>query len=182
MASSTRALLQIHFCVVLWGFTAILGKAITLPAVPLVWWRMLLVTTALMLSRRFWKGLAALPPRLIATYLGIGVIVALHWISFYGSIKLANASVAATSMALAPVFIALIEPLIAGRRFDFRELFFGLAVVPGVALVVCCIPFGMRSGLVVGIISALLMAVFGILNKRFVEHAEALSVTGLEIE
>jgi drug/metabolite transporter (DMT)-like permease len=181
MASSTRALLQIHFCVVLWGFTAILGKAITMPAVPLVWWRMLFVTSAIMLSRRFWKGLAALHPKLIATYFGIGVIVALHWISFYGSIKLANASVAATSMALAPVFIALIEPLIAGRRFDVRELFFGLAVVPGVGLVVGGIPAGMRSGLVVGIISALLMAIFGILNKRFVEHAEALSVTGLEI-
>jgi drug/metabolite transporter (DMT)-like permease len=181
MASSTRALFQIHFCVVLWGFTAILGKAITLSAVPLVWWRMILVTAALLLLRRFWKGLAALPPRLIATYLGIGVIVAVHWLAFYGSIKLSNASVAATTMAFVPLFIAFIEPVFIRRKFDTRELFFGVAVIPGVALVVGGIPAEMRGGLAVGVLSALLAAIFGMLNKRFIEYGEPLSVTGLEI-
>src|SRR5499427_9448954 len=123
------ALVQILLCVVLWGFTAILGKAITLRALPLVWWRMTLVAAALLLLPTFWKGLATLSPRLIVTYLGIGVIVAVHWISFYGSIKLSNASVAATCMALAPVFVAFIEPVLVGRRFDRRELFFGIAVI-----------------------------------------------------
>jgi drug/metabolite transporter (DMT)-like permease len=181
MSSSKRALFQIHFCVVLWGFTAILGKAITLRAVPLVWWRMLLVTAALMLSRRFWKGFRNLPLRLILTYCGIGVIVAIHWLTFYGSIKLSNASVAATCMAMTPIFIALIEPLIAGRHFDTRELLFGLAVIPGVALVVGGIPSGMRVGLALGIASAFLAAIFGMLNKRFIEHTNPLSVTGLEM-
>jgi drug/metabolite transporter (DMT)-like permease len=181
MSSSKRALFQIHFCVVLWGFTAILGKAISLRAVPLVWWRMLLVTAALMLSRTFWKGFRDLPPRLIATYCGIGVIVATHWLTFYGSIKLANASVAATCMAMTPVFIALIEPLIAGRRFDIRELLFGLAVIPGVALVVGGIPSVMRTGLAMGMVSAFLAAIFGMLNKRYIEHTNPLSMTGLEM-
>jgi drug/metabolite transporter (DMT)-like permease len=181
MTSSTRAMLQIHACVVLWGFTAILGKAITLDAFPLVWWRMVLVTVALVFFAGFWRGLRALTPRLIAIYFGIGIIVALHWLAFYGSIKLSNASVAATCMALAPLFIAFIEPIFAKRRFDLRELIFGLAVIPGVALVVGGIPAAMRSGLVVGILSAFFAALFGILNKRFVEHGAALSVTGLEM-
>jgi drug/metabolite transporter (DMT)-like permease len=181
MGSSTRALLQIHFCVLLWGFTAILGKSITLPALPLVWWRMTLVTAALILLPRFWKSLAALPSRLIAVYAGIGVIVALHWLTFYASIKLANASVGATCMALAPVFVSLIEPPLTRRKFDPRELLFGLAVVPGIVLVVGGIPVQMRTGLVVGIASALLMAVFGTLNKRYIEHGDALSITGLEM-
>jgi drug/metabolite transporter (DMT)-like permease len=180
-ASSKRALIQIHFCVVLWGFTAILGKAITLPALPLVWWRMILVTTALALLPRFWKGIATLSPRLLATFAGIGVIVAVHWVTFYGSIKLSNASVAATCMAFTPLFIAFIEPVFARRKFDTNELVFGLAVIPGIVLVVGGIPSGMRLGLVVGIVSAFLAAVFGMLNKRFIEHADALSVTGLEI-
>jgi len=175
------ALVQIHLCVVLWGFTAILGKAITLRALPLVWWRMTLVATALLLLPRFWKGLAKLSPRLIATYLGIGVIVAVHWISFYGSIKLSNASVAATCMALAPVFVAFIEPVLVGRRFDIRELFFGIAVIPGVILVVGGIPSQMRIGLVVGILSALLAAIFGTLNKRYIQYVGPLTVTGLEM-
>src|SRR3954463_1452259 len=110
MRPSTRALIQIHFCVLLWGFTAILGKMITLTAVPLVWWRMTLVTAALLMSRRFWKGLSSLTPRLLAIYVGIGMVVAMHWLAFYGSIKLANAAVAATCMALTPLSIAFVEP------------------------------------------------------------------------
>ena len=165
----------------LWGFTAILGKAITLRAVPLVWWRMILVTAALMLLPRFWKGIGSLAPRMIAIYIGIGVIVAVHWLTFYGSIKLSNASVAATCMALAPLFVAFIEPLLVQRQFDVRELLFGLAVIPGVGLVVGGIPAEMRTGLAVGILSALLAAIFGMLNKRFIEHGEALSITGLEM-
>jgi drug/metabolite transporter (DMT)-like permease len=181
MPSSTRALVQIHVCVVLWGFTAILGKAITLRALPLVWWRMTLVAAALLLFPRFWKGLGGLSERLIATYLGIGVIVAVHWIAFYESIKLSNASVAATCMALAPLFVAFIEPLLVGRRFEIRELFFSVAVIPGVALVVGGIPAQMRAGLAVGIFSTLLAAIFGTLNKRYVENVGALTVTGLEM-
>jgi drug/metabolite transporter (DMT)-like permease len=181
MPSSTRALVQIHVCVVLWGFTAILGKAITLRALPLVWWRMTLVAAALLLFPKFWKGLAGLSVRLIATYLGIGVIVAVHWIAFYGSIKLSDASVAATCMAMAPLFVVFIEPLLVGRRFEVRELFFGVAAVPGVALVVGGIPAQMRTGLAVGIFSALLAAIFGTLNKRYIEHVGALTVTGLEM-
>ena len=136
MLPSTRALLQIHFCVVLWGFTAILGKLITLGALQLVWWRMLLVCAALLLVKRFWVGLKPLPPKLIATYAGIGVLVALHWLTFYGSVKLANASVAATCMALTPIFISFVEPYLARRKFDSSEVIFGIAAIPGVALVV----------------------------------------------
>src|SRR5437763_5508437 len=159
MTSSTRALLQIHFCVVLWGFTAILGKAITLPALPLVWWRMTLVFAALALVPRFWSGLGRLSARLLATYAGIGVIVAMHWLAFYGSIKLSNASVAATCMALTPIFTAFIEPVLVGRRFDTRELVFGLAVVPGVALIAGGTPSSMRLGIAVGVLSAFFAAV-----------------------
>lgn len=181
MTPHARAQWQIHFCVVLWGFTAILGKLITLPAWPLVWWRMLIVVAALLCVPRVWRGLRSLSPRLIATYAGIGVIVSLHWLSFYGAIKLANASVAATCIALAPVFLALIEPWIARRRFDPRELLLGALVIPGVALVVGGIPAGMRVGVAIGTLSALLVAFFGAFNKRMVERADPLTVTCLEL-
>lgn len=181
VSASTRAWLQIHFCVVLWGFTAIFGKLISLSALQLVWWRMLLVCAALALIPRFWSGVRALRGRLLAIYAGIGVLVALHWLSFYGSIKLSNASVAVTCLAVAPTFIALIEPLLARRRPDVRELLFGVAVIPGVALVVGGTPVAMRTGIIVGGISALLMAIFNSLNKRFVAHGAPLSVTGIEM-
>lgn len=173
--------LQIHFCVVLWGFTAILGKLISLSSLAIVWWRMLLVTLALAFVAKFWRGLNKLAFRLIAIYAGIGGIVALHWLTFYESIKQSNASVAATCMALTSVFIAFVEPLIARRRFDVRELLLGLAVLPGVVLVVGGTPDGMRSGIAIGAFSAFLVAIFSSLNKRYIEHGEALSVTGIEM-
>ena len=164
MSPASKALLQIHFCVVLWGFTAILGKLITLPALALVWWRMLIVVAVLALLPRVWHAVRALPARTTLIFAAIGVIVALHWLTFYGAIKLANASVAATCMAVGPIFMALVEPWVVKRRFDPRELLIGIAAVPGVALVVGGTPAGMRLGIAVGILSALLVAIFGALQ------------------
>ncbi|HSN71711.1 MAG TPA: DMT family transporter [Steroidobacteraceae bacterium] len=181
MSPAVRANLQIHLCVVLWGFTAILGKLISLPAFELVWWRMWLVAGALLLLPRVWRALAVLPRRMVLVYCGIGLLVALHWLTFYGAIKLANASVAAVCMAFAPVFVALVEPALVGRRFELRELLIGIAAIPGVALVIGGTPAEMQIGIVVGAISALLAALFGTLNKRYVMQADPLVVTGLEL-
>jgi len=181
MTPTAKAQWQIHACVVLWGFTAILGKLITLPALPLVWWRMLMVTVALALVPTVWRGLKAMPSRLILAYAGIGVMVALHWLTFYGAIKLSNASVGATCIALGTPMTALLEPWLAGRRFSWRDVLLGIAVLPGVALVVGGVPDGMRMGIVVGALSALFVAIFGSLNKRFVDHGDPLTVTAIEL-
>ena len=181
MQAVNQARLQIHFCVLLWGFTAILGKLITLPALPLVWWRMLLVTAALLLVPKVRRNLRAMPWRLIGAYAGIGVLVSLHWLTFYAAIKLSNASVGATCIALGPVFLAFIEPWIARRKFDPRELLIGVAVVPGVVMVVGGVPVDMRIGIAVGVLSALFVAFFGSLNKRLVEHGDPLTVTFIEL-
>ena len=181
MRPLTRARWQIHFCVLLWGFTAIFGRLITLDAPALVLWRMSIVAGALLLAPRVWKSLAALPPRLIAIYAGIGVIVALHWLTFYGAIKLANASVAASCLALCPVFLAVVEPWIAGRRHRRAELWLGILVVPGVVLVVGGTPDAMNGGIAIGVLSAFFVAIFGALNKRFIHQADALTVTWIEM-
>jgi drug/metabolite transporter (DMT)-like permease len=181
LKDSTRAWLQIHFCVVLWGFTAILGKLITLSALPLVWWRVVIVAVSLFFIPAFWKGLFRMPARMILTFAGIGLFVAAHWVTFYGAIKLSNASVAATCMAMAPVFVALVEPFVVGRRFDPRELLFAVAVIPGVAFVVGGTPSGMRTGIAVGILSAFFGAIFPVLNKKFIDKGHALAITGLEM-
>jgi drug/metabolite transporter (DMT)-like permease len=181
MTPQAKAQWQLHFCVLLWGFTAILGKLITLTALQLVWWRMLIVTLALLLVPKVWRELRAMPARRIATYAGIGVLVALHWLTFYSAVKLANASVAATCIALAPVFLAGIEPAVVGRKFEPRELLLGVAVVPGVALVVGGVPSDMRLGVAVGVVSAALCATFGAFNKRVADRASSLTATCLEL-
>ena len=181
MTEARKAFLQIHFCVVLWGFTAILGKLISLPALPLVWWRLVIVVAALALVPRVWRGWRAMPGKLRLSYAGIGALVALHWLTFYGSIKLSNASVGVTCIALGTVFVALLEPWLARSRFSKRELALGLLVLPGVVLVVGGVPSGMHDGIIVGTISAVLVAIFGALNKRLVEHGDPLTVTAIEL-
>jgi drug/metabolite transporter (DMT)-like permease len=180
-SAQMRAWLQMHVCVLCWGFTGILGRLITLDALPLVWQRMVIVAGVLLLVPGFWAGLRRMSLRTAAIVAGIGVLLSLHWVTFYLSIRLANASVAATCMALTPVVIALVEPLISRRRFDVRELLFGLAVVPGVGLVAGGTPDAMRMGVVVGALSAVIIGVVSCLNKRFAVTQPALAVTGIEM-
>jgi drug/metabolite transporter (DMT)-like permease len=181
MSDISRAWLQIHFCVFLWGFTAILGKLITVPALPLVLWRMLLVAGILWLVPRVWRGVIRLSPRYRLAFCGVGVLVALHWLTFYGAIKLANASVAATCMALIPMFSCVMEPVVTGRRFVTRELLLAVLILPGIALVVGGTPDAMNLGIVVGALSAMIAALFVAYNKRLVHRTDSLTATALEM-
>jgi drug/metabolite transporter (DMT)-like permease len=181
MSATTTAQLQIHLCVLLWGFTAIFGRLITLPALPLVFWRMLIVALVLACVPGVWRACRGMPRRLVLAYAGIGALLALHWLTFYLSIKLSNASVGATCMALAPVLLAFFEPLFARRRFDPRDLVLGGAAVVGVGAVLGGIPSGMRLGVAVGALSAAIVALFSAFNKRLVHRGGALAVTAIEI-
>jgi drug/metabolite transporter (DMT)-like permease len=176
-----RAFFQIHFCVLLWGFTAILGKLITLPAQALVVWRMGLVCIFLAMLPRVWRSITRLSAKLILTYAGIGAIVALHWLTFYGAIKLSNASVAVSCLALGSVFAALIEPLLTNKRWNKTELLLGVFAIPGVVLLVGGVPLSMHTGIIVGIISAFLTSLFAVLNKRYIHDAEPEAVTFIEM-
>lgn len=179
--ATTRAWIQIHVCVVLWGFTAILGKLITLEALPLVLWRMGLVAASLFLLPMVWRTVLALKPALTMAFAGIGALVAMHWLTFYGAIKLSNASVAVTCIATVPVFLSLVEPILAARRFQLKELLLGLMVLPGIVLVVGGTPETMNTGIIMGIVSAMFVALFAALNKRLILRADPLSVTAIEM-
>lgn len=172
---------QMHFCVVLWGFTAILGRLITLAAIPLVFWRVLVVSVCLLLWLPVWRHLLIMKRREWLIALAAGVIVTLHWLAFYGSIKLANASVAATCIALAPVFLAIIEALIQRRPVHRGELLLAAISVPGVALVVGGIPEGMLLGFALGALAAFLVAIFSIINKHLAMRVPALPLTAIEM-
>jgi drug/metabolite transporter (DMT)-like permease len=178
--SHRRALLQIHLCVMLWAFTAILGRLITLPAAQLVVWRLILVVAVMALLPRVWRAVRAIDARRILIYLGIGAVVALHWLAFYGSIKASNASVATICLAIAPVTIALLEPLLHRARLEPGDVALGVAVVPGMALIVGGIPAGMGQGVWLGVTAALLVALYMMLNKRWIGDQDPLGVTAIE--
>lgn len=176
-----RAWLELHFAVLCFGFTAILGTWISLPALSLVWWRVGLTSVSLILLLRGWGALGRMPARMLWQYAGIGVVVALHWVAFYGAIKLANASIALVCMATTALFTAFLEPLILGRRLLRVEVVLGLLMVPGMLLFVQNIGEGQWLGVVVGLVSALLAALFSILNKKMISKGSPLEITLLEL-
>ena len=180
-SAERRARWSLHLCVLLWGFTAILGKLITLPTGALVVWRMGLVAALLALWPRVWRGIDAISRVQILRYAAIGVVIALHWLAFYGSIRLANASVAVGCVALGSVFAAILEPLITGRPHERAELLLGLLVIPGMALLVGGVPLSMYLGVAVGGLSALLAALFAALNKRYATDDPPEAVTLIQM-
>ncbi len=173
--------LQLHLCVLLWGFTAILGKLITLSTIPLVFWRVVIVSLCLWLWRPVWRQMLSLSMQDFWLAAGNGVVITLHWLCFYGAIKAANASVAATCLALAPVFLSIIEPLLLRQPFVARDLLIAVAAIPGVALVVGGIPTGMLGGLALGTLGAFLAALFSIINKGLAMRVPALALTNIEM-
>lgn len=181
MSTESIARLKIHFCVLLWGFTGILGVYITLPALDLVWWRMLLVAFILFLIPQVWRAISKIPPKLIGIYCLIGLFVGLHWYTFYDSIKHSNASIAATCMAFAPLFISLIEPIVLRRGFSYKELILSLLVIPAIILVVGGVSIEMYKGIALGAISAFFVAMFSIMNKKWSSLAPPLAVTAIEM-
>lgn len=181
LTKERRSLLQLHGCVLLWGFTAILGRLISLPADALVVWRMILVTLMLAIIPRTWSGLRRMPPRMACIYAGIGCVVATHWLAFYGSIKLANSSVAVACLGLGSLVAAIIEPIALKKSPNRSDLLSGILVLPGIILIAGGVPIGMRPGIVAGILAALLSALFAILNKRYASAHDAFAVTGVEM-
>jgi drug/metabolite transporter (DMT)-like permease len=168
MTDKLRAYLYLHFCVLIWGFTAILGKLITLQAVPLVWWRVFLccITLVFLIPRAQFRGISR---KLYFQMFGIGMLVGIHWLCFYGAIKLSNASVAVATMATTSFFSALVEPALTRQKIKGYELALGLLILPGMALIVGNLNWDMRVGFAVGILGALLAAVFSSLNKRLID-------------
>jgi drug/metabolite transporter (DMT)-like permease len=179
--SATRGYLLIHFCVVLWGFTPIMGRLITLDPVSLVWWRMLIASLALLFLPATWRGLWQLSPRLFAASCGVGVVLAITWVLFYLAVKLTNASVSAVCLATAPLFVAVFGPRLMHRRYRRMDLVLAVAIIPGVALVAGGIPRGMYLGLGVGLLSAAVLTAFSGFNKLLVSRVHPLSATCIEL-
>lgn len=181
MNPEKRAYLELHIAVLLFGFTAILGDLIQLSALVIVWWRVLLTSISLLFLVRVGRLYRSLPRRTIWQFMGIGVLIGLHWIAFYGSVKLSNASICLVCMATTSFFTSFLEPLLLRQRINPLEVGLGLLIIPGMALVVTGTDWSMMPGIVVGLISALLAATFAVLNKKMVHRADPMSITFLEL-
>jgi len=181
MKPTSKAYVELHVAVFLFGFTAILGDLISLSATMLVWWRVLITCISLFFLLRFGKRMTKLSGKILAILFGIGVLVALHWITFFGAIKYSNASVALIALATASFFTAFIEPMILKKPFSWVEAGLGFMIVPGMALVVSNIDLSMYIGIYLGLISSLLAVIFSVLNKKYINDADPMTITFVEL-
>lgn len=181
LTEEQRAYLELHLAVLLFGLTAILGDLIQLTALVLVWWRVLLTSGSLLPFVQVGNLLRDLGRPLLLRFMGIGVLVALHWLTFYGAIKLSNASITLVCMATTSFFTAFLEPLIVKRPFRWYEMALGLLIIPGMVLVVNNIQPGMIWGVVAGLTSAFLAATFATFNKKYLANIHPSRVTFVEL-
>ena len=176
-----KAYLQLHTAIFLWGFTAILGDLISLSAFWLVLWRVGITSATLILLPGVRRSLLTLTRRLFGIYFLVGALIAIHWITFFGAIKYANASVGLVAMATVSLFTAFIEPVYFKRKIRSAQVLFGLLVVPAMLLIVKDLEGDMRLGLGIGLISAFLAAMFAVINKRYVEVTDPQAITFVEL-
>jgi drug/metabolite transporter (DMT)-like permease len=157
--------LLLHVVVVILGFTAILGKLITLPAYELVWYRMMIAFIALAVITFFKKQPLALPVKDILTLSGIGLIIAVHWICFFQAIKVSNVSVALGCLSVSTLFTSLIEPLLHRRKISLMEVAIGFIIIVGIYII---FRFETRYlwGIIYTLLASLFSSTFSVLNKK----------------
>lgn len=167
--SNTRDYLLLHFIVFIWGWTAILGKAIELPALQLVWLRMPVALGGIFLYMVIRRQRLFTNLKNLGIYFSIGLIVALHWITFYGSIKESNVSVTLACFSTGSLFSAFIEPFFFKRSVRIYELVFGLMVVSALVMI-----FSVETqytwGIILGILAALTSSLMGVFNAMLVRN------------
>ncbi|MDA0980677.1 MAG: EamA family transporter [Bacteroidetes bacterium] len=180
MDSRAKNILLMHFVILIFGFTGILGKLITIEAIPLVFWRTLIGGGAIYVWLSLRRKVSKKTSLDLLKMGGIGLLVAIHWITFFASIKSSNVSVALTMLATSPMFIGFLEPLIFKRKVDWREL-----TVAGVVLVGIGTIFSFdttyHEGMILGIISAFFASLFTTFNGVLVKTHDASNISLVEL-
>lgn len=163
-----KAFIQLHLSVFLAGFTGVLGKLITLNEAWLVWWRLLITSATMWILFSFTKKLQKVTFKQVVQLSGIGLLAAMHWVTFYGSIKTANVSVALICFSSVGFFTSLAEPLLDKKPVDLKEVLLGLLVIAGISII---FHFDARykTGIILGICCALFLAFVMVLLRRFLK-------------
>ena len=172
--------LRLHFIVLIWGFTGILGKLIPLPATELVCYRMFWAAVGI-LAWALWKNKKLmLPLSAMLPIVGVGCIVALHWVTFFAAIKVSNVSVAVGCMASATLFTAFIEPIIERKRIFWIEFVLGFGIIIGLYIIT---QFALQYylGIILALVSAFLASLFGVLNKVLTRRHDPIVISAYEM-
>jgi len=163
-----KSYLHFHVIVFIWGFTAVLGALISLDAVPLVWYRMLIASGFIFLYIKWKKRDLKLTRRKLVVLIIAGMVIALHWLTFFGAIKVSNVSITLALLSTGAFFTSILEPIFYKRKFVGYEILFGLLVIVGL-YIIFQVETKYTLGIVLGLISAFLSAVFTLINGKLIK-------------
>jgi drug/metabolite transporter (DMT)-like permease len=183
MFENLRYQILLHIIIFVWGFTAILGKWIDADAFILVWYRVIIAFGSLLLFMLLLRRqLVIRDTRLTLKIFGVGVLVALHWLTFYISIKESTASLAIICLATATLHVAWLEPLVMRRKFQVSELVIGLIIIGGILLITGKTEGDNNiRGIIYGLISAFMAASFSVANAQLVKQVNSGRITLYEM-
>jgi len=176
-----RSYIELHIAVLFWGFSAILAALIEMSWFMITLWRVFLASMGLFLLLYILKIPFKIRRKDVFKFSGIAVLIALHWLTFFGSVKFANASIALITFASFSFIISFLEPIINRTSFSLLDTMFGLVIIPAMYMIVQSIDASMHFGFAIGIVSALLAALFGVLNKKLISQADPLVITSIEM-
>ena len=175
-----RSYLHLHFIVFVWGFTAVLGAKITLGAVPLVWFRMCIAVALIYLYTLFAKESLKIDRRTLTGFLVAGLVIAMHWFTFFEAIKVSNISVTLACLSTGAFFTSILEPIFFGRKVVAYEVFFGLIVVAGL-YIIFHFEGDYTKGIMLALTSAFLSAVFSIINGKYAREHSSVAISFYEL-
>ena len=175
-----KAFIQLHIAVFLAGFTAVLGRLIVLNEGLLVWYRLLITVLVLAAILVYKKEFKKITGKNILRMAAVGGVIAFHWVTFYGSIKYGNISVALVCLSAAGFFSALIEPLLFSKKIILVEVLLGLLAIAGIYIIFDFHP-QYKLGIVYGILAALGAAIFPMLNKQLIKEFSPRTLTFYEL-
>jgi drug/metabolite transporter (DMT)-like permease len=180
MIEKYKNYLLLHLIVFIYGFTGILGRLISIQAIDLVWFRMLIAVAVLFAYVKIAGKSIRVSPKNIVRYSLIGLLIAAHWVTFYHAIKVSNISITVVCLASCTFFTSLIEPLFYKRPVIFYEVIFGILIVIGLYFI-----FNFQRqyslGIFYGIISAFLASIFPVLNGKLAKTHNAYAVSVFEL-
>ncbi|WP_293893509.1 DMT family transporter [Flavobacterium sp.] len=179
-SDNLKSYLHLHVIVFIWGFTAVLGALISLDALPLVWFRMLFAVGFIAIYIYFKKLPLRISNKTFLQFISAGLIIALHWFTFFHAIKISNVSITLACLSTGAFFASLLEPILYGKKIVYYEVFFGLLVVFGL-YIIFKVEGNYLLGMLTALTSAFLSALFAVINSKFVKQHDAVVISFYEL-
>jgi drug/metabolite transporter (DMT)-like permease len=169
----------LHFIILLWGFTPVLGKLITLQALDLVFWRLVFSLISLYIYLRYKGASLKITWKDFGHLMGWGAVVGIHWYCFYHAIKVSNVSIALAGFSTITLFASVLQPIMLKKKFFWGDALYGLIIVGGLLVILQFEKF-YAAGIFFGILAALTAAMFGIYNGKLIQKHESGKITFYE--